>query len=124
MSNVEYCLVSPTEQHCTVEMVQPLLGVVVFCNAVKCLTFLYLVFLQFEPLITMGSAVASFLERPDATTAGLGAYTARDVRGKWISDPQSGNYWSELNQDNIYKPERRRWFSGGSPTRWAFTMIA
>lgn len=123
-THVQYCLANPAEPHCTVELIPGLLYAVILCNVIKGLAFAYLTFLQFDPLITIGQAVASFLENPDPTTEGLGAHSARDVRGEWLSNPQSGTYWSELNQDHIYKSERRRWFSGASPLRWFLTLLA
>ncbi|KAI4152881.1 MAG: hypothetical protein LQ340_002647 [Diploschistes diacapsis] len=110
--------------YASVELIPGLLYAVILCNVIKGLAFAYLTFLQFDPLITIGQAVASFLENPDPTTEGLGAHSARDVRGEWLSNPQSGTYWSELNQDHIYKSERRRWFSGASPLRWFLTLLA
>ena len=114
----------PVEPQCTLELIPALLYTVIVCNIVKAAAFAYLVFLQFDPLITIGQAVASFLDHPDPTTEGLGAYTARDVRGKWLSTSADGTYFTELNQDHIYKPERRRWFSGAAPSRWAWTLAA
>ena len=123
-AKVNYCLADPTEPQCTIELIPALLYTVIACNIVKGLAFAYLAILQFDPLITIGQAVASFLENPDPTTEGLGAHSARDIRGRWISDPQGGTYWCELNQNHIYKPERRKWFSGASPMRWVLTLLA
>ena len=120
----ESCLATHMEPKCTIELIPSLLYTVIACNILKAISFAYLTFLQFDPLITVGQAIASFLEKPDPTTEGLGAHSARDIRGKWISDPQGGTYFSELNQDHIYKPERRRWFSGASPMRWSLTLLA
>ena len=123
-AKVDYCLGESVEPKCTIELIPALLITVIACNIVKGLAFIYLAFLQFDPLITIGQAIASFLENPDPTTVGLGAHSAKDVRGHWISNVHGGTYWSELNQDHIYKPERRRWFSGASPMRWVLTILA
>jgi hypothetical protein len=48
-----------------------------------------------EPLITVGDAVASFLEKPDATTKGMCLLSIRDVRQ---GDYQEANPRKWLNQ--------------------------
>ena len=123
-AKVDHCLAEAVEPRCTIELIPALLITVIICNVVKGVAFTYLAFLQFEPLITIGQAIASFLESPDPTTAGLGAHSARDVRGHWISNVHGGTYWSELNQDHLYKPKRQMWFSGASSTRWVLTILA
>ena len=114
----KYCLAQPVIPSCTVELFPGLLYTVIICNIIKAICFICLIFTRFDPLITMGDAIASFLERPDPTTAGLGAMSARDVRGKWIVAGKGTEYWEELNKDRVWKNKRYYWFSGASPLRW------
>ena len=119
---VKYCLAQPTQPSCTVELFPGLLYTVIACNAVKAVCFVFLIFTKFDPFVTMGDAISSFLDRPDPTTAGLGAMSARDVRGKWRTAESGQEYWEELNKDRLWKNKRYFWFSGASPLRWIGTL--
>ena len=114
----KYCLAQPTQPSCTVELFPALLYTVIACNVIKAICFTCLIFLRFNPIITIGDAIASFLENPDPTTAGLGAMSARDVRGKWRVAGNGAEYFEELNKDRVWRNKRCRWFSGASPLRW------
>ncbi|KAL9122400.1 MAG: hypothetical protein Q9187_001037, partial [Circinaria calcarea] len=67
--NVDYCLAEASSPICTVSLSRPLLVVVIVCNAIKliCLAST-LALTSFEPLITVGDAIASFISDPDPTT--------------------------------------------------------
>ncbi|KAM5344029.1 hypothetical protein ACJ41O_012566 [Fusarium nematophilum] len=66
---VNYCLSKQTEEHCRLIMSVPIFAVVVACNIIKLIGLaLTWLFLDKRPLLTLGDAVACFLERPDPTT--------------------------------------------------------
>ena len=83
--SVEYCLAEPFPPHCTVEVSISLLAAVIVCNCIK-ITCLLLTVLSphFQPLVTIGDAISSFLREPDPVTAGKGALEVADVTsGVW-----------------------------------------
>ncbi|KAL3441795.1 hypothetical protein BJX65DRAFT_299460 [Aspergillus insuetus] len=66
-----YCLVKPVDAHCELYTNIPICVVVIACNIIK-LVCIYLAarMRQKEILLTIGDAIASFLDYPDATTKG------------------------------------------------------
>ena len=117
---VERCLAKTITPNCTIQLIPELLYTVVACNICKAIVFVYLLFFNFEPLITIGDAIASFLDEPDPTTKGLGAISARDVQGEWSR--QKSLQWLERGQDHVWHPRERRFFAGAAKSRWAITM--
>jgi hypothetical protein len=80
-ASVKYCLAETAEQHCTVEISTPLLGMVLFCNLIKVICLSSALLLRnFHPMATVGDLVSSYLREPDLLTQGQGPLSARDVR--------------------------------------------
>ncbi|KAK0862416.1 hypothetical protein LTS02_007174 [Friedmanniomyces endolithicus] len=76
-----YCLAEQSQGLCTVSFSGTILAIVVACNIVKLSCLIATAFaLDFEPLATVGDAVASFLDRPDAVTAGVGPLSSHKAR--------------------------------------------
>lgn len=69
--NVEYCLSQKVEEHCKLQFSGAILVVVVVCNFCKMTIMGYIAWKRpSEPLVTVGDAIASFLDHPDRTTIG------------------------------------------------------
>ncbi|GAB7353596.1 hypothetical protein MBLNU459_g4017t1 [Dothideomycetes sp. NU459] len=85
---VQYCLAREVMPHCTVSISVTLMGAVIASNLAKILCLVCTLFaFHFHPLATVGDAIASFLERPDPTTARHGPLSALDVRkGQWRNE--------------------------------------
>ena len=78
---IDYCLISYAPQRCALDLSVYLMITVIICNGVKLFCFICCLTLDdYEPLVTVGDAVVSFMERPDPTTTGLGSVSSRDVR--------------------------------------------
>lgn len=76
----DYCLAEHFDQRCSVNANLPIIIVVICCNAVKLAIMLMVAFrLRGRPLITMGDAIGSFLDRPDATTLDMCLLSKDDV---------------------------------------------
>lgn len=103
----QYCLAQPTREHCELRINLTLLYVVIACNVLKvvCLKCTLLA-PNFEPLATVGDAIASFMNDPETLTAEKGPICAADVRGK-----QTDNWHSVFAQRTLlpWRNERRRW---------------
>ena len=103
----EYCLAKNARTICTFKLLPTLLWTVLGCNLVKAICFLALLFTKFDPLITTGDAVASFLTAPDPTTSGLGALPAIDSRI---------NPYHYIFESDEHKARNIRW--SGKRTSW------
>ncbi|KAK3616306.1 hypothetical protein LTR56_026037 [Elasticomyces elasticus] len=117
-ASVEYCLAGRDPGHCTVEVSTLLLLVVIGCNLVKTMCLIVTVYvLDFEPLATVGDAIASFLDRPDATTAGYGAICGADA--EWMTMEHEVETW----EPRPFKRTTKRWIAAPSPGRWAQCIL-
>ncbi|KAH5234289.1 hypothetical protein HBI62_025840 [Parastagonospora nodorum] len=80
---VQYCLSEPAQPHCRLQFDTTIAVIVTVLNAVKAALMFYIACcVGDDPLITMGDAVASFLERADTTTKDMCLLSIRDVRKK------------------------------------------
>lgn len=69
--DIEYCLSQTVEEHCRIQFSEVILAVVIVCNLCKMIIMGYVAWKRpSEPLVTVGDAVASFLDQPDSTTIG------------------------------------------------------
>lgn len=64
---IEYCLVEPVQQSCKLQFSFPIAVTVVVANFVKamCMLVMLVVYREHAALVTIGDAVASFLDEPD-----------------------------------------------------------
>ena len=68
---VDYCLSQKVEEHCKLQFSGAILVVVIVCNFCKMTIMGYIAWKRpSEPLVTVGDAIASFLDHPDLTTIG------------------------------------------------------
>ena len=68
---LQYCLSVPGEEHCTLQFSLVIMIVVIVCNLIKTACMSTIAWKKDpEPLVTLGDAIASFLDRPDGTTKG------------------------------------------------------
>jgi hypothetical protein len=80
---VQDCLAQPAGNfnvQCTISISMKLLITVIVCNALKVICFICtLRATSFHPLVTVGDAGASFMDRPDPTTLACGPLSAATV---------------------------------------------
>ena len=111
---LQYCLSVPVEEHCKLQFSLIIMIIVIICNLIKTICMSLIVWKQdSEPLVTLGDAIASFLDLPDAKTEGnCIAWKARFVKSKsWDSLPCT------------WYPKRSRWFRAASSRRWLVCNI-
>jgi hypothetical protein len=88
---IAYCLVQVTPEECSLRFSFPIMLIVIAANIVKLLVIAHILVTHKAPtLVTVGDAVASFLERPDPYTAGRCLATREDIlktRGQWVMQP-------------------------------------
>ncbi|KAL8709696.1 MAG: hypothetical protein Q9220_005636 [cf. Caloplaca sp. 1 TL-2023] len=105
---VDFCFGLRIEENCRLQFSLTALILVIICNAVKVICMLVMVYRHdARPLVTLGDAIASFLEEPDLTTSGSGIATKIDIlSGDWGQTPKK---WTV---------ERPFWLKSSSLTRW------
>ncbi|KAF2028392.1 hypothetical protein EK21DRAFT_27986, partial [Setomelanomma holmii] len=98
---VAYCLSEVLPERCKLQLSLPLSIIVVFFNALKATCMLTMLFrlkekLSDPPIMNLGDAVSSFLERSDAHTKKLGLRSMDDLRRamnmahRWDTRPKNG----------------------------------
>ncbi len=110
---ISYCLSQRIPEECELQFSQSILIVVIICNLIKavCLFFCAKITSD-QPLVTLGDAIASFLEVPDTVTTGLCLVQKNLFYGKRCptQEPRS------------WRSQKRRWFNLVSKKRWALTI--
>jgi hypothetical protein len=116
---IKYCLAQTSTPYCKLQMEPIMLIIVIICNTIKVGCILVTIFKSdFQPFITTGDALASFLENPDATTASYGPVSAIDVRKRRHTQIRSQNTESKEAATLKYV-KRYRWFHAASVIRWS-----
>ncbi|KAH7551297.1 hypothetical protein BM1_09613 [Bipolaris maydis] len=78
---VSFCLSETAPSRCKVRFNSTILVIVTVVNFLKAILMFYIVFKPFDqPLLTMGDAVASFLDDPDPSTRDMCLLSIRDTR--------------------------------------------
>ncbi|OTA98612.1 hypothetical protein M426DRAFT_325848 [Hypoxylon sp. CI-4A] len=115
-SNVQYCLARPSApQTCSVNLSGSILGIAVLLNLAAVISMaIILARSSFEPLVTLGDSIRSFLRHPDPTTANACLLAKSDVQqGRWT-----------FNEPQFYTPKNHYWFQTPSLPRWALTVFS
>jgi len=70
--SVDYCFSDPVEERCRLQFSLVIMGIVIGCNLVKTICMvLTLWYHKSQPLVTLGDALALFLDHPDPTTENM-----------------------------------------------------
>lgn len=133
--NVQYCLSQQVEEHCKLEFSAAIMIFVICCNFVKFICMVRIARKRdSEPLVTLGDAIASFLDEPDPMTrdvclAGQNHFqynrcSKQSVELHGLSNVQVGmaslskpsNSWDM--EPIAWVQKRRFWFTTASASRW------
>ena len=107
---VEYCLATPFPPQCKVKASPPLLLAVIVCNIIKLACLIHVLCQRsFEPLVTIGDAIDSFLKRPDSMSENF--RTASIWTGHKFEDANT------LSR-SVSRPKVLRWGMTSGSTRW------
>ncbi|KAF2838244.1 hypothetical protein M501DRAFT_1053069 [Patellaria atrata CBS 101060] len=119
-TTVEYCLSEPVEEKCTVQFHIGILSIVIICNLIKAAAMVASVYsfgsLEDSPLLTLGDAVASFMERPDDNTRGICLATKTSI----------DTYQTEVGKEETPRPYEtpvKHWIAAISRKRWYTTLV-
>lgn len=110
---VSFCLSERAPPHCKVQLNSTILVIVTVVNFLKAILMFYIVFRQFdEPLLTMGDAVASFLDDPDPSTRDMCLLSVQDIR--------HGHFRAGVRR---WLAPKASWMDAMSRTRRAITVV-
>jgi hypothetical protein len=112
---IDYCLSEEMDEKCDLQFSLPIMIIVVTCNLVKTSCMILVVFGLggvLQPLVTVGDAIASFLNEPDPATKSMClADKAFFQKEGWQA--RRMRWW----------PKRHRWFRAASLSRWMFCNV-
>ncbi|MCJ1471140.1 hypothetical protein MMC07_009788 [Pseudocyphellaria aurata] len=117
-SEVKYCLSQKTPEHCKLQFSLQIVIVVIVINTLKLVLMVYVVFgLKETPLMTVGDAVASFLNKQDPTTRGCCLVSKFDIKvNKLRWQYRDGESNAPVAKE--WLPTKVRWARAVSRTRW------
>ena len=124
-TDVGFCLSETVEEHCQVQFSGAIMVLVIVCNLCKMLVMGYISWKRpTEPLVTVGDAIASFLDQPDLTTignclAGKGRFERANPSGP-IGGRSLGNWGQVTMRCNL---KTSYWFRAVSMKRWTLLSI-
>ncbi|EFR01229.1 hypothetical protein MGYG_04233 [Nannizzia gypsea CBS 118893] len=118
--SIRYCLVEVTQPHCKLQYSLPLTLVVMVFIVIKAITICYVAITIDAPILTIGDAISSFLEKPDITVRGKCLLSMKD-----LTEPSSNYnpYWVRRNRwEFIQTP--KKWHSAVPTGRWFFGIMS
>lgn len=107
---VKSCYSKVEPETCKVRFSRSIILVVILCNACKAVC-MFMVSWKSEgsPLVTLGVAIASFLDDPDQTTKGLCLASKEDIQNK---------IWLEDRRPRLWIGRAERFFQAANTNRW------
>ncbi|KAH7062665.1 hypothetical protein B0J12DRAFT_564431 [Macrophomina phaseolina] len=125
-SPVQHCVVELVEEQCKLQFSTKIAIAVVVANAVKAACIITMLLRnKSHYLVTLGDAIACFLESPDPETRGRCLHGKALMVKEWtwmtthgLTDPKSITVEPE-----IYAPQRLRWAKAASKRRWWMTYL-
>ncbi|MCJ1312051.1 hypothetical protein MMC25_005725 [Agyrium rufum] len=118
---VDYCLSQQVEAKCELQFNVSIMIIVIIANFAKFCCMLYTILTHRIPtIVTIGDAISSFLQRPDAATVdrctlSRAGVVDQDKWMKWTWDTQT--YQVVDSQPQNWDGKAYRWFHGASKTR-------
>ncbi|PLB49785.1 hypothetical protein P170DRAFT_510249 [Aspergillus steynii IBT 23096] len=117
---VNYCLAEKLPQHCKLEYSLTVTIILIVINVLNALILGYVALGSKEsPLLTVGDAIASFLNQPVTSTQNK-CFHSRAIVGELNSGLP---VYRALDKPLMFQRQRKRWFSAASFAKWAFTVI-
>jgi len=121
---VAYCTIEQVEEFCKLQFSFTIAIAVIVANFVKavCMILLLCLYWDHGALVTIGDAIAAFLEDPDPDTYGRCLHTKRDVGLRWNWNEYASISKLALSSEPArFTMRRRRWARAPSTMRWWLT---
>jgi len=98
---VTTCYSETRQGQCKLRFSIPIILIIIACNAAKALSmFLTYLYARDATLVTLGDAIASFLDAPDKTTTNLCLASKNDIKELWRS-PRRPIEWKSDKKELI-----------------------
>ncbi len=117
--SVQYCLAEPTNEQCSLQFSMGIAILVVILNLVKLIVMALTLLSAFDnddpPLLTMGDAVSSFLEKPDSMSKGMCLISGSRIKELGVT------LWHRQAHERVVRYPgdiRPRWSRAVSTRRW------
>jgi hypothetical protein len=108
---VTSCYSQTTVGHCKLKFNISIIIIVIICNATKAICMFLTVWNAKEyPLVTLGDAIASFLEVSDPTTRNMCLISKKDI-DKAFNLPPPPRKWRGVAEKGYYAVSPRRWMN-------------
>ena len=123
--DIEYCLSQTVEDYCKVQSSGAIMVVVIICNLCKMIIMSHIAWRRpSQPLVTVGDAVAPFLDHPDLTTmgnclAGKNQFEKKGPSGP--ADDRNSRIWGEGTMRCDLGASY--WFRAVSMRRWILLSL-
>ena len=122
LAAIDYCLAEKTYLN-KIELIPQLLVILIVCNVAKIVALSILVLSSFNPLVTIGDAIASFLNTPDSTTRYVGPISVLTLQnrdsGTILERPSS----QLIAHNGAWKDQLHHYSDTVSRARWRWTLI-
>ena len=116
---VDYCLAEAIEPLCKVYISPSLLFAVLVCNFIKVVCLILTLNVNgFNPLVTVGDAIASFIRDPDKSTNNYGALASEEVQREEAQRMHFSEPLSIKTTPRSWDPRSQRWLRGKTGARW------
>jgi len=114
-AKVKYCLSEKPAQQCKLQYNIPIAIIVIAMTALKTVFICIVAFgVKESPILTMGDAVVSFLNKPDKETKRMCLVSKSDIvdaKRKWTFVPRT------------FKRTRARWYQAATAKRWILCIV-
>lgn len=123
---IKYCLVEQVEETCRLQFNLPIALSVIISNLIKavCMALTLVLYKNHAALVTIGDAVASFLDHPDPETRNRCLHSRRLVEAEWNWENTHGAKKDELGiEPERFTPKTEKWSRAPSGGRWFATYL-
>lgn len=123
---IKYCLIEQVKESCKLQFSFSIAVTVVVSNFIKavCMTLTLLLYRRHAALVTIGDAVASFLDNPDPETRGRCLHSRRLIEAEWNWEDINGPTKDGLSVDpEKFEPKAETWARAPSGGKWLATYI-
>ena len=112
--NITYCISELNTQHCALQFSTHILVIVIIFNVLKAGAMIGTLYAHDgDPLVTIGEAIANFLEYPDANTFDMCLMSKADI--KWLQDGQA-------THPKAWVDKRSHWWKASSFRRRSYCL--
>ena len=125
-AHIKYCMVEEVQERCRLQFSLLIATIVVVSNFIKavCMALTLLMYRRHLPLVTLGDAIAHFLDNPDPETKGRCLFSRHLMEKQWNWEFTHGAQKDELGvAPERFDPKRRAWQTAPSGYRWLATYV-